>query len=208
VTEREITVAATGEASVAPDTAVVSMAVTAKGKSLGTTRDGVNRRTSAVLAALRELEVADGDVDAPEVSINPEYDYRRDAQKLIGYHVARSVTARIRALDSLGLVLDRVVKAGADEVHGTQMTASDAAVAEHAALRAAVASARAKAEVLAESAGIRLGAVVRIEEEALPGVAPMPMKMMASAEAADVPSEVATGDLTISRRVRVTFAIA
>jgi uncharacterized protein YggE len=32
VTEREITVAATGEASVPPDTAVVSMAVTGKGK--------------------------------------------------------------------------------------------------------------------------------------------------------------------------------
>jgi uncharacterized protein YggE len=208
VTEREITVAATGEASVPPDTAVVSMGVTAKGTSLGTTRDDVNRRTSAVLAALRELGVTDGDVDAPEVSINPEYDYRRDAQKLIGYHVTRSVTARVRALDSLGDVLDRVVKAGADEVHGTQMTASDSAVAEHAALREAVASARAKAEALAEAAGVGLGAVVRIEEEALPGIAPMPMKMMASAEAAGVSTEVATGDLTISRRVRVTCEIA
>ncbi len=207
MTEREITVGATGEASVAPDTAVVSMTVTAKGKQLGTTRDDVNRRTSAVLAALREVGVADGDVDAAEVSINPEYDYRRDAQKLVGYHVARSMTARVRTLDALGDVLDRVVKAGA-EVHGTQMTASDASVAEHAALRAAVAAARAKAEVLAEAAGVGLGAVVRIEEEAMPGLAPMPMKMMASAEAADIPTEVATGDLTVSRRVRVTFAIA
>lgn len=208
MTDRTITVGATGEARVAPDTAVVSLAVTAKGKQLGTTRDDVNRRTSTVLAALRETGVADGDVDAPEVSINPEYDYRRDALKLIGYHVARSVTVRVRNLDSLADVLDRVVKAGADEVHGTQMTASESAATDHAALRAAVAAARAKAVVLAEAAGVDLGAVVRIEEEAVPGLAPMPMKMVATAEAADVPTEIAAGDLTISRRVRVSFEIA
>ena len=52
-TQRWISVSAEGEASVAPDMAVVSFAVSGKGKELGQTRDDVNARASSVLARLR-----------------------------------------------------------------------------------------------------------------------------------------------------------
>jgi uncharacterized protein YggE len=206
--KRWISVMAQGEASVAPDLALVSFAVTGSGKELGPTRDDVNTRSSAVLARLRELGLADADINAPDVGIHPEYDYRR-GQKLIGYRVTRHMTARVRELDRLGEVLDGVVGAGANEVGGAQMTASDPSAAEHAALEAAVAAARAKAEVLAAAAGVTLGGVARIEEEPGPGVAPLPKfrAMAAMAESADVPTEVATGDLTVTRTVRAWFEI-
>lgn len=204
---RSICVTAQGEASVAPDLAVVSFAVTGDGKELAPTRDDVNYRSSTVLAKLRELGIAEGDLNAPDVGIHPQYDYRR-GQKLIGYRVMREMTAKVRALDALGDVLDGVVGAGANEVHGAQMTASDPSLAEHAALEAAVAAARAKAEVLARAAGVTLGPVERIEEEPGSDVGPLPkFRAMAMAEAADVPTEVATGDLTVTRRVRAWFGI-
>ena len=56
---------ATGEASVAPDLAIVSFAVSGSGKQLAPTRDDVNTRSSSVLAKLRELGVAEGDLNAP-----------------------------------------------------------------------------------------------------------------------------------------------
>jgi uncharacterized protein YggE len=71
-----------------------------------------------------------------------------------------------------------------------------------------VAAARAKAEVLADAAGVVLGAVARIEEEADHGGSPMPrMRMLAAAESADASTEVATGDLTVTRRIRAWFEI-
>jgi uncharacterized protein len=88
------------------------------------------------------------------------------------------------------------------------MTAADRSAAEHAALRVAVAAARAKAEALAEAAGATLGAVQRIEEE--PGYAgpPVPkMPMMSTAEAGDVPTEVAAGELLVTRRIRAWFEL-
>jgi uncharacterized protein YggE len=172
-TERTICVIATGEASIAPDLALVSFAVTGSGKELAPTRDDVNARSSAVLARLRELGVADADLNAPDVGIHPEYDYRR-GQKLIGYRVVRQMTARVRDLDALGGILDGLVTAGANEVGGAQMTASDPSAAEHQALRAAMAVARAKAEALAAEGGVTLGDVARIEEESDHGAVPMP----------------------------------
>lgn len=206
--ERWISVSAQGEVSVAPDLAVVSFAVSGDGKHLAPTRDDVNRRSSAVLAKLRELGIADGDINAPDVGIHAQYDYGK-GQRFIGYKVGRQMTAKVRSLDSLGDVLDGVVAAGANEVHGAQMTASDPSAAEHEALRAATAAARAKAEVIAAAGGLSLGALARIEEEADYGGTPMPMMRMAAiAESSDVPTDVATGNLMVTRRIRAWFAIS
>jgi hypothetical protein len=204
--ERWISVTGQGEASVTPDLALVSFAVTGSGTELGTTRDDVNTRSSAVLARLRDLGLADADVNAPDVGIHPEYDYRR-GQKLVGYRVTRHMTARVRQLDQLGEVLDGVVAAGANEVGGAEMTTSDPSAAEHAALEAAVAAARAKAQVLATAAGVTLGAFARIEEEAGPSGGPLPKfrTMAVMEESADVPTEVVAGDLRVRRTIRAWF---
>ena len=106
-----------------------------------------------MLAGLRELGVAEGDLNAPDVGIHPEYDYRK-GQRLTGYRVVRQMTVKVRDLDRLGDVLDGLVAAGANEVHGAQMSAADPSAAEHAALRAAIAAARAKADALAEAGGV------------------------------------------------------
>lgn len=204
---RWISVSGEGEATVAPDMAVVSLAVSATGKDLGPTRDDVNTRTSSVLERLRELGVADADLQAPDVEIHPEYDYRRDAQKLIGYRVSRSVTARVRALDTLGGVLDAISAAGANEVHGARMAASDPSAAAHAALASAVEAARASAAAIASAAGLTLGDVIRVEEAERMEMPRGAMRMAAVAESADVPTEVAAGELTVRRAVRARFAI-
>ena len=205
--ERWISVVAQGEATLAPDMAVVSLTVSGTGKELAPTRDDVNQRASAVLARIRDLGVSSGDINAPDVAIHPEYDYRK-GQRLIGYRVTRAVTARVRALDTLGDVLDGVVAAGANELHGAQMTASDPSAAEHEALRAATAAARAKAEAIATASGVSLGSLARIEEEPEAGHVPMPrMRMAAMAEAGGVETEVAAGDLVVTRRIRAWFDI-
>ncbi len=204
--ERSISVTAEGEASVAPDLAIVSFAVSGDGKELAPTTDDINTRSSAVLARLREVGLADADINAPDVSVHPQYDYRK-GQRLTGYRVARHMTARVRDLERLGAVLDGVVAAGANEVHGAQMTSSDPSASEHEALRLAVSAARAKAEAIASAAGVAVGPLVRIEEEPDHGP-PMPKgRMMAMAESADVPTEVVAGDLTVTRRIRAWFEI-
>jgi uncharacterized protein YggE len=206
---RWISVTAEGEATVAPDLAVVSFAVSGQGAVLGPAREDVLRRSTVVLATLRELGIAEADLHAPDVTIQPEYDYRK-GQKLVGYRVTRQMTAQVRTIEQLGDAMDRIVAAGANEVHGAEMRASDPSAPEHKALEAAVAAARAKAKALAGAAGVTLGAVARIEEEPGMGVGPMPRirAVAAVAEASDASTEVAAGDLTVTRRIRAWFAIS
>jgi uncharacterized protein YggE len=206
---RWISVTAEGEATLAPDLAVVSFAVSGQAAALGPAREDVLRRSSVVLASLRELGIAEADLHAPDVSIQPQYDYRR-GQKLVGYQVTRQMTAKVRTIEQLGEAMDRIVAAGANEVYGAEMRASDPSAAEHRALESAMTAARAKAKALAGAAGVTLGAVTRIEEEPGSGVGPMPRMraMAASAESADVSTEVAAGDLTVTRRIRAWFAIS
>lgn len=207
MTERWISVLGEGEATVAPDVAVVSLSASAKGQDLAPTRDDVNARMSSVLARLRELGIADADLQAADVQIHPEYDYRRDGQKLVGYLVSRSVTVSVRSIDRLGDVVSAVSEAGTNEVHGVRMAASDPSAAEHEALAAAVAAARAGAEAIATAAAVTLGEMIRVEEaDRLDWPQPrMPMGAMAAS--ADVSTEVAVGDLTVRRSVRAWFAI-
>lgn len=204
--ERWVSVSATGEASIAPGLALVRFAVSETGKELDAVRDSVNARASAVLARVRDLGVAEGDLRAPDVQIHPEYDFRH-GQKLTGYRVVRQMTVRVRDLDRLGELLDGIVAAGANEVHGAEMTASDPSAADHAALAAAVAIARARAAAIAEAAGVTLGEVVRVEEGEAAGGGLPPMGMMAMEKSSDAGTEVAAGDLTVTRHVRVWFAI-
>jgi uncharacterized protein YggE len=203
---RWISVTASGEASVAPDLAVVSFAVSGDGKVLEPVRDDVNARSSTVLARLRDVGIAEGDLNAPDVTIHPRYDYGK-GQRLVGYRVVRQMSARVRDLARLASVLDGIVAAGANEVHGAQMTSSDPSASEREALRLAVTAARAKAQAIADAASIKLGAVARIEEEPDDGPSIPKMRLMALAESADVPTEVAAGDLTVTRRVRAWFEV-
>lgn len=205
--ERWISVTAEGEATIAPDLAVVSLSVTGNGRELEPTRQDVLTRSSSVLSAVRALGIADADLQAPDISVHPEYDYTK-GQKLVGYRATRSMTVRVRDLEKLGPVLDRVVKAGANEVHGAEMRASDPSAAEHAALRSAVGSARQKAEVIAEAAGVKPGSLQRLEEEPQSGGPSPVFRQMEMAAASDAVTEVAPGELAVTRRIRAWFEIS
>jgi len=98
------------------------------------------------------------------------------------------------------------VDAGANSVSGLSFTVSDPARGRDAALQAAYADARAKAEVLARAAGRTLGRAVTIAEGG--GVRPpIPYAFEAKAMSrpADVPIEVGTEEVSFT--VSVVFEL-
>ncbi len=206
--ERAIVVS--GEASVrrVPDTAVVSLAVTVRDARPGRARDAANQRASAVLAALRQLGLADADVQAASLVVQPVQDYASGTPKLVGYDASRPITVRLRDLELLGRVLDGLVDDGATQVQGTVMQLADPEEASREALAAAYAAAAGRAGALATAAGLTLGEPIRVEEEA--GWVPFrgqDMAMMRGAVAESVSTEVAAGEIEISARVRAWFSL-
>jgi uncharacterized protein len=111
---------------------------------------------------------------------------------------------RVRALDTTGAILDAAVADGANTLNGMTFGLADPEPAYNEARKEAVADARAKAELLAMAAGVKLGPVMSISDA---GAMTDPAPMYRDAVAAS-PVPVQGGELGLIANVAVTWQIA
>lgn len=203
-----ISVTGHGEASGAPDMAVVSLGVRTEGADAAGTLSENNGRQAAVIAALKEAGIEARDVQTSGLSLDQRMNYPDGkAPELVGYAASNMVTVQVRDLDTLGALLDKAIGAGATSLAGLEFRREDDAALLDAARQAAVADAIHRATLYAEAAGVKLGPVRAISEataQAQPS--PVPMVRMAAAAQSSVPVEA--GELGLSVDITVEFALA
>jgi uncharacterized protein YggE len=197
-----ITVVGTGSVKVAPDVAEWSFGVQASADTAAAALADASEATQRVVAALREAGVAEDDLRTEQVSVYPRTG--DDGLSVTGYDASNTVRATIRDLDQAGPTVDAAVNAGANQVYGPTLTVSDAKAQYADAVDAAFDDARARAEAIAEKAGVTLGAPIAIVEGG-GGGGPVPLYDGAEAAAADVAIEPGTQD--VGATLTVTFAI-
>ncbi|MBB4439459.1 MULTISPECIES: SIMPL domain-containing protein [Rhizobium] len=211
--EPVISVTGDGESSVAPDMAVVNLAVVKQAKTAREALDENNKAMNDVLAALKSGGIAERDLQTSGFSIQPQYNYpqpvdgQQQQPQLIGYQTINSVTVRLRDLAKLGAVIDQSVTLGINQGGEIQFTNDkpDAAIEE--ARKNAVADAVKRAKTLSEAAGVKLGRILEINEN-VPRAMPQPVyraTMMKEASDAAVPVQGGENNYNVS--VTVTFAI-
>lgn len=207
---RTISLSGHGEAHVAPDLAVVAVGVTTGAATAAEALAANSTAMNAIFAKLKEAGIADKDMQTSNFQINPRYNYSQDgkAPELTGYDVVNSVTLKVRKLDSLGDILDKVVSAGSNTINGISFQVEKADAATDTARQEAVKDALRKAGLYAAAANVKLGSIVSISEG--PGYQPpvpmqMDMKMLRS-EAAGAPP-IAEGEQTLGVDVNVVWSI-
>jgi hypothetical protein len=206
---RTITVTGEGEAAAAPDMAILSIGVQTEGDTAGAALRENSAAMAATIDKLKELGIADRDLQTSGLSINPRYDYERNRTSplLIGYVAANRLTVKLRDLESAGNIIDQAVQAGANSLDGVSFTFSDPGPFQDQAREDAVAKAHAKAMLLTEAAGVRLGPVLTIHEGYAAPPSPQPGLMRMEAASADsVPFE--TGESVIHAGVTIVYEIA
>ena len=203
-----ISVSGTGEASGSPDLAILDLGVSAEGASVGEARSTAAAAMDAVLNALEGDGVAEEDVQTLQFRIEPEYEFPDGRQELTGFRVTNVVQAKVRDLDRVGEVIDDAAQAGGDvvQVQSLRFTIEEPEELRAQARQEAVADARARAEDLAEQAGVSLGRPVSIIESA---AVPPPTFLEAAPFERDVQeaTPIEPGELEVSITVDVTFAI-
>ena len=117
-----------------------------------------------------------------------------------GYRVSNILRVTVRDVEKAGDVVDAAVEAGANQVHGVTFTVSDEGNWQGQAREKAMADAEARAAELARLAGVELGAVQSVSE--VIGAWPAAMTPEAIMSGGFAP-----GELELSTRVQVTFAI-
>ena len=193
-----ITVSGAGVVRAVPDRAEISFGVVSQGRTATQALAANDAAIRRVVAALRTAGIAAADIQTQSFSLSPRQ--TEEDQEIQGYTASNTVSVLLRELARAGTVVDAAVGAGANQVYGPSLSRSNARELYRDALRAAVADARAKAEILAAAAGLSLGRVVGVEE----GGGSQPVAQPAGDARASAPIEPGTQE--IGATVVVTFA--
>lgn len=203
-----LTVSAEGKVARAPDIADISGGVVTIAPTAAAAMADNARRMTAVVAAVRKAGIAERDIQTAGLSLQPQYRYdNNQPPALTGYQATNTVNLRIRKLADTGRLLDALVAVGANQLNGPnfRVDAADAALDE--ARTAAVATARARAELYAKAAGVHIKRIVSISES---GGNPEPRPIMARAmamKAADAETPVSPGEVSLTVNVTMVFEI-
>ncbi len=194
-----ITVNGVGSVQAVPDRAQFSFDVQAAGVTAAQALERAAAESTAVNAALRNAGIARGDLQTAQISLQPRRSGKGD---VTGFDATTTVTARLKDLARAGRVVDAAVRAGASGVYGPSLSKADTDSLYADALEAAVANARAKAQVLAAASGVALGRVTNVVE----GGAAIPVYAGLSMDAKQTDVSIEPGSQEITAAVTVTFA--
>lgn len=204
-----IVVTAEARRTAAPDLAIISAGVVTQAPDAAAAMAENNRRMAAVTAALRRSGVEPRDLQTSQLAVQPQYRYGEGrAPSITGFQASNQLSVRLRDLARIGQVVDALVKEGANRIDGPSFTVEKPEPLLDSARAEAVRAARARAELLAAAAGVRIVRVLRIEEAGgMPELRPV-MSRMAAAPAADMAPPVEAGESELRAGVTVTFEIA
>ncbi|QBF32421.1 SIMPL domain-containing protein [Thalassococcus sp. S3] len=208
--DRIISVVGEGQVDVAPDMATLTVGVTHEAEEASAAMAAVSDGVSQVIAQLEAQGVVATDMQTTGLSLNPVWSNRYNSSpdqpaRITGFVARNAVTVRVRALDTLGGVLDAVISDGANDLSGLQFGMQEPEPLRDQARRLAVGDAIRKAELLAEAAGITLGPVQSMSEST-GQVQPSMMMEMAAARDQSVP--IAAGEVGMRASVNMVFSIA
>lgn len=208
---KTISIDGTGKITAVPDIAKVDVGFITEGKNVQAIQKENIDKMNKLIDAVKKLGIEDKDIQTSQYSVYPKYDYSNGRSTLSGYTVSQSVTIKIRDLEKTSEVLAMAGDSGANQVGGLNFTIDDPEDLKVQARNKAILNAKAKAEVLANSLGIKLGRIVGfVEGGAVPyplyAKADMAYGMGGGAESVPAP-QVEAGSMEITSNVSITYEI-
>ena len=207
--EHTISVTGTGKVVLSPDIADLRLGVSANAGTVKAAREAAAARMTAVIAALKQLGIAEADIQTTTLSLQPTYDYSGSTNppRITGYVLSNAVAVTIRDLAKVGDAIDDSLAAGANSLDSVAFRVSDQAAAEGQARTAAMTEAKAKAQTLASAAGVSISGVASIAEAVAPVPYPIYYGAAGSAAGKDVATPVQPGTNEITVTVTVVYLI-
>lgn len=157
-------IATSGSASIeaVPDRAILTVQVHATAKDAANAKTQVDTRVANYFDFLTKNGIDKKDIDAANISTQPEYDYKDGKPTLKGYQASRTVRIVLGQLDKLNGLLDGALKANLNEITAVEFDVAKPEVYQEQARQAAIKNAINQAESLAKGFGVKLGKVYRV----------------------------------------------
>ena len=203
-----ISVSSTGEVTVLPDVGYISLGIETQNADVKIAGNENAAVMKDIMAALKKFNIEDTDIKTVGYNIYPQYS-DNDYEKPTSYSVNNTVEVTVKNLEDMGDIIDAAANAGANRTNSIRFDVLDRESSYNEALKDAIANARARADVLAEAAGLKIVGVVTVNENSSSpryyyADVSSYSKTMDMEQAA--PS-ISTGDMEISANVSVTYEV-
>lgn len=209
LSKRTITVLGEGSVTAKPDIARINLGVEIVSQTLADAMKQNTTRTTAVIAKLKSLGVADKDIQTTNLSVNVERNFEKGSLgPITGYRVANTVVAVIRELNKISDLLDQAIQAGANNIYGISFNIENSTKQEAEARAKAVADAQARADDIAKLNGVQRGDLIFLSEGSSPTTfssSAAPVALGLGGGGGGPPVE--PGSLEIRVRVQITYFI-
>lgn len=159
-----ITVNSSESVTVVPDIAEVIYSVRTQAANAADCQKSNSEDVNKVTELLKGLGVAENSIQTSDYYMYPVYSYSGNTQRITGYEATTSLTVSSIPIDDLGNILEQSVAAGINNIQSITYQSSSYDEGYAQALKLAVASAKTKAQALAEAGSCSIGNVVSINE--------------------------------------------
>ncbi|WP_183425828.1 SIMPL domain-containing protein [Luteimonas sp. RC10] len=201
-----LSISARAEASRVPDIATLSTGVVTQAADANGAMRANAEQMTRLTAAIKAAGIAERDVQTSGINLSPQYHYAENQPPTItGYQASNTVNLKVRDLRRLGSVLDALVANGANQINGPTFEIDNAEAVEDEARAAALKLAQQRAELYANSLGMRVRRIVSISEGG--GFAPPRPAMAMRMVAQDASTPIAPGESSLSANLNVVFEL-
>ncbi|MFT4091821.1 MAG: SIMPL domain-containing protein [Asticcacaulis sp.] len=208
-----LTLSETAEIRSSPDVAFITFGVNTEAKTAEEALRLNAQKMNAVLASVKQQGIDEKHVQTSGLNLNAVYDYPNSSTGsntpvLRGYQVTNQISVRVEDPSRLGNTIDAVVKAGINQINGVSFGLKDPSKAEDQARIDATKTLTARAELYAQSLGLKVKRIASVSENASYSPPPvMPMYRMAKAEMAMDSTPIAGGEVSTSVTLNAVFEL-
>jgi uncharacterized protein YggE len=211
-TPHTISVTGSGAAYGSPDIANAQIGIESRGADVAQLVTEANTKMAAIIAAVKALGVEDKDIQTSNFSITAQQEYDPDGRPTgkFTYVVSNNVNVAVRDLTKVGDALGKAVEAGANSIYGVTFSVSEPAKLEAEARDKAMADAKARANQLAQAAGVTLGDPMTISEYSngpIPYAADVRAVAGLGVDGSVAPVPVSGGQIQVNLQVSVVYLI-
>ena len=162
--ERYIRVSGSGEVAVVPDIAYINIGVHSEAEDVSSALEANNTQAAELTEALKAEGIEEKDIQTANFNVYPQTRYDNMGQPVgTSYVVDNTVYVTVRDLANLGKMLDTAISAGANNIYGISFDIADKETVLAQARELAIKDAEAKAQSVAEVAGVTLGQILSID---------------------------------------------
>lgn len=162
---RTVTVNGAGVVRARPDRAEINASAVVLDDIAARSMAQASNTAARMVKAMTDFGIKSADIRTGTLSLAPVYRRgTKNKSEITGYRAALSIRIVVRAIAKTGVLLDKLVAAGASSLGPIRYYVADETKLQDAARASAMGEAERTARLLAEQAGMKLGSVLKIKE--------------------------------------------